>query len=76
MEKELLEEIRAEIKIVRKIEEENGKTLRALKRSLLYGRVYRVIYWIVLIGLGVFGYYSIQPYIDNVLDLYQKASLF
>ncbi len=53
--------------------EENNKMLHSLRRSMIFSRVLSFVYWIIIIG-SVFGaYYFIQPYIDQLLDVYGGA---
>ena len=44
--------------------EENNVILRKLHRSMIWGRVFRVIYWLVILALAVGSFYFIQPYIE------------
>ena len=57
--------------------EENNKMLRALTRSMVWGRVVHFIYWALIIGSTVGAYYFIQPYINSILGIYggTKSSL-
>ncbi|MFZ3011889.1 MAG: hypothetical protein WA060_02760 [Minisyncoccia bacterium] len=54
--------------------EDNNKTLHDIKRSMMWSRVMRVIYWVFIIGSAVGAFYLLQPYIDQVKDLYSGAS--
>lgn len=46
--------------------EENNELLRKMRRSALVGRIFRVLYWVIVIGLSVGAYYFIQPYVENL----------
>ena len=50
--------------------EENHTLLRKMHRSALFGRVFTILYWVVIIGLSVGAYYFIQPYVDQVKGIY------
>ncbi len=52
--------------------EENNKLLKKMHRSVIVGRVFRIIYWVVIIGVAFGSYYFIQPYIDGVLGAYSS----
>jgi uncharacterized membrane protein len=54
--------------------EENNSMLRSIKRSMLWGRVMSVIYWILIIGISVGAFYFLQPYIDQVVKTYGSFS--
>jgi len=44
---------------------ENNKMLRSLHRSMVWGRVYRVMYWLIALGLALGAFYFLQPYIEQ-----------
>jgi hypothetical protein len=50
--------------------EENNKMLHRLTRSLVWGRIIRIVYWTLLIGSAVGAYYFIQPYIEQIIGVY------
>jgi hypothetical protein len=53
--------------------EENNKILHSMKRGQRLATVARVIYWIILIGSAVGAFYLIQPYIDEVKNMYESV---
>jgi len=53
-----------------RLTEENNKLLRKMHRAALWGRVFHFLYWVVIIGLSVGAYYFIQPYIDQLTQVY------
>lgn len=61
--KKLLEETYA-------LEEENNRMLRSLKRSMLWSRVMSILYWVLILGVSVGAFYYIQPYLDDVMSIY------
>lgn len=50
--------------------EENHVILRKMHRAALWGRAWRLLYWLVIIGISVGAYIYIQPYIDNLQGIY------
>ena len=50
--------------------EENNKILRKMHRAALWGRLWHVLYWTVIIGASVGAYYFIQPYVEQVQGVY------
>jgi hypothetical protein len=50
--------------------EENNMMLHSIRRNMFWGRVTRVIYWIIIIGATVGVYYYITPYIDSAIKAY------
>ncbi len=47
--------------------EENNKILRGIRSSNRWSAVFRIFYWIIIVGISVGAFYYIQPYI-NVLS--------
>ena len=54
--------------------EENNQILRALHKSMRIGRVIKIIYWTIIIGSAVGAFYIFQPYFEQVINIYGKAS--
>lgn len=54
--------------------EENNSLLRSMRRSMRVSQAFRVIYWVVIIGLSVGAYYVIQPYVDQLMEVYGSFS--
>lgn len=50
--------------------EENNKILRKMHRAALWGTIFRVLYWAVIIALSIGAYYFIQPYVDQLQQAY------
>jgi len=47
-----------------KLAEENNAILHSLRRSACWSTIFKVIYWIVILGLSVGAFYAIQPYVN------------
>ncbi|MEK7185125.1 MAG: hypothetical protein AAB726_00705 [Patescibacteria group bacterium] len=54
--------------------EENNHLLRSMRRSMRFSQAFRVVYWLVIIGLSVGAYYVIQPYVDQLMGVYGSFS--
>ena len=37
---------------------------------MFWGRVMRYVYWAILLGAAVGAYYFIEPYVDQMLEVY------
>lgn len=48
---------------------ENAKALKSLRRSHIASSVFRVLYWVVIIGVSLGAYYFIQPYVDALRSM-------
>ncbi|KKP86977.1 MAG: hypothetical protein UR90_C0016G0014 [Parcubacteria group bacterium GW2011_GWC1_35_8] len=53
--------------------EENNKMLHSMRRSARWASFFRAIYWILIIGSAVGAYYFIQPYVDQMVNVYSGA---
>ena len=62
-EKALLEE-------VVELSRENNKMLKKMHRSMRVSKIFRVIYWIIIIGSMLGLYYYLQPFLDNLKEAY------
>ncbi len=56
--------------------EENNALLRKMRRAAILGSIFRVLYWIVIIGLSVGAYYFIQPYVEQLQGVYGGVGKF
>lgn len=54
------------------LSEENNKMLRAIRRSIFWGRVTRIAYWVIIIGAAIGLFYYLQPYIDTATSVYSN----
>jgi hypothetical protein len=51
---------------------ENHKMLRGIRNSNRWASVFRVIYWILIIGVSIGSFIYLQPYVNNILNAYQS----
>ena len=56
-----------------KLVEENNSILRKMRRVARWGTIVRVLYWVVIIGVGVGAFYFLQPYIDSARGIVDQA---
>ena len=49
---------------------ENNRMLHSIKRLMLWGRIFRIVYWVLIIGAAIGLYYYIDPYINDVISAY------
>ena len=50
--------------------QKNNKILESIQRSMFWGRVMRYVYWAIIIGGAIGLYYFVEPYVDQVLQVY------
>lgn len=53
---------------------ENNKILRSMRRSNRINSFIRYIYWIIIIGSAASAYYYLQPYINQLLLIYNDLN--
>jgi len=51
-----------------KLVEENNAILHSMRRSAHWSTAFKMIYWIVVLGLSVGAFYAIQPYMNMMLS--------
>ena len=56
------------------LSKENNQILRKMRRHMVWGTFFRVIYWAIFISAAIGLYYYIQPYLDQLLDFYTSFS--
>jgi len=52
------------------LSQDNNKMLHAIRRGMFWGRIMRIIYWVVIIGAAIGAYYYIEPYLNGAIDAY------
>jgi hypothetical protein len=68
-------EEREMLKKTLELAQENNKMLYAIRRSMFWGRIMKVVYWIIIIGAAIGVYYYITPYIDNAVGAYGNVKV-
>lgn len=54
--------------------EQNNTMLRHLYRSMIWGRIAQIVYWLLIVGIALGSYYVIQPYLGPLSQLINKVS--
>ena len=52
---------------------ENNKMLHKIRRSQKVADLMRVLYWLVLLGIGIGAFYFIQPYVEQIQNFVGDA---
>ena len=55
------------------LEKENNNILRSIQRSMRLARIMTIVYWVFLIASALGIYYFLQPYLDQIKDIYGGA---
>ncbi|HBB56927.1 TPA: hypothetical protein DEW47_02570 [Patescibacteria group bacterium] len=56
------------------LSQENNKMLRKMNRARIFGTVFWVVKWVVIIGLSYGAYVYIQPYIEKMIGAAESIS--
>lgn len=64
-------EDRERLKRILELTEKNNKIIRQMHATMRWGRVLKVIYWIVILGIAVGAFYFLQPVLTSVRDTYE-----
>lgn len=49
---------------------DNNQLLKKIRRNGMWGNIWRIAYWVIILGLSFGAYYFIQPYVDQFGDIY------
>ncbi len=63
-------EEREMLKKTLELSQENNKMLHSIRRGMFWGRVMKIVYWIIIIGAAIGIYYYITPYLDSAVNAY------
>ena len=57
-----------------KIEKDNNEMLHVLYKNMIWGRVFTIFYWILILGIMIGSVYFAQPYVAKIIKVYNQAS--
>jgi hypothetical protein len=63
-------EDKSTLRKVLELEQKNNKMLASIQKSMFWSKVFRTIYWVIIIGASIGAYYYVQPYIDGAVQAY------
>jgi len=66
-------ETRELVEKILELTEENNRILRKMRRSMFWGRVMSIIYWVLIIGISLGLYYYLQPVIDRSFEFFNTT---
>jgi uncharacterized membrane protein len=58
------------------VSRESLSILKKIQRARTFGMVFKVIKWVIIIGLSIGLYYYIEPYVKNYIDIFENLSPF
>lgn len=68
-------DLQRQIHETRQLAEENHELLDKTHRMLVWGRVFSILYWVLIIGVAVGALYFLEPYWDNLVEAYENIQV-
>jgi len=56
------------------LSEKNNQILRSMQRSMRISKFFRLLYWLIVIGIAIVVYFYALPYVKQVFNSYGEAS--
>ncbi len=56
-----------------RLAKENNRILVKLQKFQRFQKNTKILYWIIIVAIGLGAYYYVKPYIDNVYDIYNTV---
>jgi len=56
-----------------KLSEENNAILKKMRRGAAWSSAFRLVYWIIIIGTSIAGFYYLNPYLKSVEQTYLEV---
>lgn len=53
-----------------KLAEDNNSILKSMRRAQRFSLIFRALYWFVIIGASIGLFYFVQPYFEQVMDMF------
>ena len=54
--------------------QENNQILHSIRRGMRLQRIMSMLYWIFIVGSAIGAYYILQPYLEQLMNVYGSAS--
>jgi capsule polysaccharide export protein KpsE/RkpR len=55
--------------------EENSLILHKMQKSARWARGFKIVYWILIIALSIFGLWGFQTYLQNIQSAFTQSGL-
>ena len=63
-------EYKKELDEVLKLSEENNQYVKKIRSAQKTSQIFKIIYWAFIICVMFGGFYFVQPYVTNIINLY------
>jgi hypothetical protein len=72
-----IEDLKQEVAELKEVVADTNKTLHGMRRSQRWGTIFRIVWWLTIVGVtGAAYYYFVQPYVEQVMSTYDNAKDF
>lgn len=61
-----------DIEVIKKLTIDNNIMLHKIERRAKLGIYFKIMYWIVIFGIAAGAFYYVQPYIDDLMKVYEN----
>ena len=58
---------------VLELSRENQRMIKSMYRSQWWSRIWKSLYWIIILGIAFGSFYFLKPYLDKVMELFGKT---
>ena len=65
-------ELEKRLAALESLTKENHTMLAKMRRGQIWASIFRVVYWLIILGAGVASYYFLQPYLQQLFETYTK----
>lgn len=72
MEDKEFNNLQRRLRETRQLAEENHELLKKVYGMMWRSRLYRALYWVILIGIAVGAFYFLEPYFDGLMNTYEQ----
>ncbi len=66
------QEVKTLLEETKKLVEDNNKILHSIQKRERLSFLVRILYWLVIIGIGVGAFYYVKPYMEQLMKVYQS----
>ncbi len=67
-----IEELKELVRQNTKVVEDTNRAVHGMRRSARWSMVFRVLWWVIILGITAATYAYFAPYLQSVLDLYSS----
>lgn len=71
--RQMIEENNRLLKENLEITREHTKKIDRINRRMRRGATWKILYWLILLGISIGVYYYTKPYIDNAVESYNNV---